>query len=131
MRAHLAILTTIFIFACIDNNKIPSGVLKQQQMRSVMWDLIRADEFISNYIAKDTTKDRKAESFKLYERIFALHKTTQEEVRKSLSFYQSRPDLLKTVADSLRIDEKNATEIQYNRTSPASDTSQQKLLKRN
>ena len=71
-------------------------------MTLVMWDLIKADEYVYNYAAKDSSVDKKQESVKLYEQVFRIHGTSREEFEKSLAFYQNRPDLLKAVIDSLR-----------------------------
>ena len=122
MRFIIIILTLLVFSGCIDKNKVPDGVLGQQQMRLVMWDLMRADEFVNDFVIKDSTKDRKTESIKLYEKIFALHNTSQEEFRKSLTFYESRPDLLKTVTDSLRINQNKAMENPYSSPKPGLDT---------
>jgi hypothetical protein len=73
-----------------------------------MWDLMRADAYVTDFIMKDSTCDKKVESIKLYEKIFSIHSTTRETFKKSLAFYQSRPDLLKVINDSLRIDEKKS-----------------------
>lgn len=75
-------------------------------MRKIMWDLLRADAYAANFIMVDSTRDWKAESAILYEKVFAIHLTTQEAFKKSLKFYESRPDLLKIITDSLRADEK-------------------------
>src|SRR5687768_11449882 len=92
----------IFLFSCIKKQKIPNNILDQDQMTLLLWDMIRADEFVYNYVMKDSTLDKKQESIKLYEQVFRLHGTTKEEFEKSLAFYQARPDLLKPVMDSLR-----------------------------
>lgn len=87
-------------------------MLDQDQMTKVMWDLIRADEYVYNFIMKDSARDKKQESIKLYEQVFRIHHTSKEEFEKSLYFYQRRPDLLKPVMDSLRMFEnKIQTEI--------------------
>ena len=81
-------------------------------MRKLMWDLMRADAYVTHFIMKDSTRNQKAESAALYEQIFTIHSTTQEIFKKSLAFYLSRPDLMKTISDSLRSDEKKAQEYQ-------------------
>jgi hypothetical protein len=75
---------------------------------------------------KDSTKDQKAESAILYEKIFDIHSTTQETFKKSLVFYQNRPDLFKAISDSLRIDERKALESQYIKE-PELDTTYRKM----
>jgi hypothetical protein len=81
-------------------------------MRKLMWDLMRADAYVTHFIMKDSSQDQKAKSAVLYEQIFNIHSTTQEAFKKSLAFYQSRPDLMKAIGDSLRSDEKKVQEYQ-------------------
>ena len=122
MRAIIFILVILFFTACSQKNNIPKGILSQQEMRTVLWDLMRSDEFVNGFLSKDSLLNRKKASIILYEKVFRLHKTNQEEFNKSLSFYQSRPDLLKVIADSLHVDEKKALENQYNHEKPVADT---------
>lgn len=111
---------------CIQDKKVPNDILKQNEMRKIMWDLMRADAYIANFIMKDSTKNQKEESAMLYEKIFEIHSTTRDAFQKSLAFYQSRPDLFKTVSDSLRSDERKAYEPQELKK-PEVDTALRKM----
>ncbi len=126
MRFPLFILLLLFVAGCIRDNKIPKGILPQNEMRKVLWDMMRADAYVSDFIVKDTTRNSKTESAILYQKIFAIHSTTRETFLKSMAFYESRPDLLKTVMDSLRSDEKRVQEYQNYIKSPATDSTVQK-----
>jgi hypothetical protein len=108
MKILLSIFLLICLSGCTQRKKIPKDVLPQNQMRHIMWDLIRADEFAGNFVSRDSSLNRKAESVKLYEQVFRIHATTREQFEQSLNFYKSRPDLLKTVMDSLRSNERKA-----------------------
>jgi hypothetical protein len=110
MRFFPFIILFIFPFACIQDKKIPKDVLSQNEMRKIMWDLMRADAYVADFIMKDSTRDQKEESAILYEKIFDIHTTTREIFKKSLAFYESRPDLFKAISDSLRSDERKAQE---------------------
>jgi len=66
-----------------------------------MWDMIRADQYVSDFLLKDSTKKRKPESIKLYEEIFQIHKISREQFKNSLDYYTSRPELLRPILDSL------------------------------
>jgi hypothetical protein len=126
MRFFLFISLIILAFGCIQDKKIPKDVLPQNEMRKIMWDLMRADAYVSTFIMKDSTKNQKTESAILYEEIFDIHSTTQETFKKSLAFYQSRPDLFKAISDSLRIDERKALENQEVKK-PELDTTYRKM----
>ncbi|NOT51016.1 MAG: DUF4296 domain-containing protein [Chitinophagaceae bacterium] len=95
-------LLIFFLSACKGKNRVPSGVLSQKKMQAVLWDVMRADEFLSaNVLRKDSSLDKITESFKYYQQIFAIHKTTKEQFEKSFSFYKDHPDLFKAIMDSL------------------------------
>jgi len=127
MRFLLLILLVTVFFGCIRKNRIPKEVLPQNEMRKVMWDMMRADAYVSEFIMKDSTRNQKTESAILYEKIFAIHFTTQETFKKSLAFYQSRPDLFKVISDSLRSDEKKVQEYQNYIKKPQVDTTFRKM----
>ena len=95
-------------------------------MRKIMWDLMRADAFVTEFVMKDSTRDRKTESAILYEKVFAIHSTTQENFKKSMTFYESRPDLFKVITDSLRSDEKRVQSYQEYKRPQQVDTILQK-----
>jgi len=126
MRFFLFIILIILNFGCIRDNKIPKDVIPQNQMRKIIWDLMRADAYVTDFVMKDSTLDKKAESAKLYEKIFDIHTTTQEAFKKSLAFYQSRPDLFKVISDSLRIDEKKSQQYPDEKK-PQLDTTLRKM----
>ena len=103
MKFFISIIILSFIIpACIQKNKVPKTILAQKDMTLVMWDLIKADQYVYNHATNDSSFDKKQESIKLYEQVFRIHRTSREEFEKSLAFYQTRPDLLKAVIDSLR-----------------------------
>ena len=126
MRLFLFISLIILAVGCIQDKKIPKDVLPQNEMRKVMWDLMRADAYVSAFIMKDSSKNQKTESAILYEKIFDIHSTTQETFKKSLLFYQNRPDLFKAISDSLRSDERKAQEYQ-DLKKPEIDTTYRKM----
>ena len=126
MRFLLFIILIILNFGCIRDNKVPKDVIPQNQMRKIMWDLMRADAYVTDFIMKDSTLDKKAESAKLYEKIFDIHSTTLETFKKSLVFYQSRPDLFKAISDSLRVDEKKSQQYPDEKK-PQVDTTLRKM----
>jgi len=126
MRFFLFIIPVILTVGCIRDKKIPKDVLPQNEMRKIMWDLMRADAYVADFIMKDSTKNQKEESVILYEKIFAIHSTTRETFQKSIAFYESRPDLFKAISDSLRTDERTAQQYQ-NETKPGPDTTYRKM----
>ncbi|MBN8667214.1 MAG: DUF4296 domain-containing protein [Chitinophagales bacterium] len=87
--------------ACVNKDKLPDDILSQEKMKLVLWDLARSDQFVTDFVSKDSNLNKKQESLRLYEEVFALHQIKREEFRKSLDYYRMHPDLLRVVMDSL------------------------------
>jgi hypothetical protein len=101
-RLSLVCLSVIvcFLVCCTDKDKIPAGVLNQDKMEKVLWDMIQAERYRETFV-RDSSKDLKAETFKLYAQVFAIHKISKDEFIKSYKFYMSRPDIARGMFDSL------------------------------
>jgi hypothetical protein len=103
MRRVLLLLTLFTgIISCKNSGSVPGDVLPQPKMQAVMWDMMRADQFLSDYVLnKDSSKNKELESIKLYTRIFAFHKISKEEFEKSFAYYRSNPLQLQELMDSV------------------------------
>jgi hypothetical protein len=102
MRILLFALLTLLVVACSKKDH-PKDVLSPEQMEAVMWDLFRADEMVNVEEEKDTSFNRNARSNQLYNEIFRIHKTTRQQFKTSMQFYEMRPDLFQPVLDSLKV----------------------------
>jgi hypothetical protein len=120
------------MFGCVRNDRIPKNIISQNDMRKIMWDLMRADAYVNDFVIRDSTRDKKAESAVFYEKIFAIHSTTEEAFKRSMAFYETRPDLLKVITDSLRSDEKRVETYQdFKKPQPLDSTIKKaKLIKK-
>jgi hypothetical protein len=93
-------VSTMVLFSCREAR--PRDVLSFPEMRSVMWDMMRADQFMGDYIfGKDSLANKMAISSKWYGEILALHKVSQEEFKKSYQYYSSHPKLMRDLMDSV------------------------------
>lgn len=91
----------VFVVTACTSGQVPKGVLAPDDMKKVVFDIIRADEFAVNYIANDTSKRLLNERAKLYEKVFKLHKIDKKTFYKSYEYYQQNPDQNKILFDSL------------------------------
>ena len=94
------LISIVFIYSC-GNKGVPSGILPPETMQEVLWDLIRVDELAMEKRAADSTFVLEKESEKMYQQVFAMHGTDKQTFEKSFAFYKGRPDLSKTIFDSL------------------------------
>lgn len=122
MKLFFKIVIVVLFFGCSSKNTVQKNILSQAQMQNVMWDLMRVDEFISTYVMKDSSLNKKDESNKLYEQVFKINATTRDKFKASMLYYQSRPDLLKMIADSLRKKQYKATEVRFEKNKIKVDT---------
>lgn len=87
---------------CGKKDKPPGSILQQEKMESVLWDMMRADQFLLTYVlSKDTTKKKETESRKLYSQIFQLHAISEKQFSESFSWYKAHPALLAVIMDSI------------------------------
>jgi len=94
----------LFVIGCGNKNSLPDGIMQPQQMKTIVRDLMRADDFVSGYlIRKDSSLKQTTESLKLYNEIFAINKTSRNDFKKSFDYYTSHPDLLKQIMDSINV----------------------------
>ena len=101
MKFTSLILILCLFIACRDKSKIPTGVLSKPKMEKVLWEMMLADRFASQFLTKDTTKNITEETFKVYAQVFSLNKISREEFVKSYKFYMTRPDLSKDIMDTI------------------------------
>lgn len=91
-----------FLSACSSSEKKPAALLPKEKMEKVLWDMVLADRFSSQYLLKDSLKmDVKAETFKLYEEVFAINKVSREQFISSYKYYLNHPRVLKVMFDSV------------------------------
>jgi Domain of unknown function (DUF4296) len=122
MRKCLLLLLIILGVACSGNTEAPAKLLSRDKMEDILWDLMRADLFINNYmVIKDTSLDKKKQGIELYSQILKLHKVSQEQFRESFLYYRSNPEELKVLMDSLS-HHNDSTPLQKSIKTPVPDS---------
>jgi len=102
MKLLPIIFFTIIAIGCTNKSRIPSDVLAKDKMEKVLWDMMMADRFATQFIVKDSAKrDVTAETFRLYSQVFAMNKISREEFVRSYKFYMTRPDISKVLFDTI------------------------------
>jgi hypothetical protein len=95
----LIIFTLVLFFSCKDSP--PSGVIKQDKMKNVLWDVLRADALSNEIVKRDSGKSIAGESAMLTKKVFLIHHITEDEFNKSYSYYSAHPDIMKAMLDSI------------------------------
>ena len=95
----IILLTGLLLASCGNKNETP--VLAPDKMQAVLWDVIRADAFTTDFIKKDSTKNAVEENAKLQKKIFAMYGISGETFYKSYEYYKSNTNQFKTIMDSM------------------------------
>jgi Domain of unknown function (DUF4296) len=104
MKRLFVLLLIFFAFSCSDRTGIPNDIIPMESMEKIMADIVLANNYSSDYLQKDSTrKDKVKANQDLMAIIFKIHHTTAVDFKKSLVFYESRPDLSKKIFDSLEV----------------------------
>lgn len=99
MKCILIISISILFYSCKDS--MPSGIIEQNKMQKILWDVLRADALSQQLINRDPAKSLPNESLKLTREVFLIHNITEEQFEKSYSYYTHHPDMMRTMLDSL------------------------------
>lgn len=103
MRIISLLLLLFVLQACQKKEvKVPEGILPPRVMINIMWDNFIADEIVNARYPVDTGTHKKDTIVILYQQITKAHGTTQQQFKKSMQFYEGRPDLLHIILDSLQ-----------------------------
>ena len=93
-------MVLLALLGCTD--EVPEGILPPGKMQMVMWDMLQADELTAYEFTKDSTEPVVSNKLHYYQNIYQIHQISREEFRNSMEYYQSHPELLKTVLDSIQ-----------------------------
>ena len=89
----------LLISAC--QNTVFGGVMTVDDMKVIVWDLMKVDELNNIQSMKDTSFASKKMNFAYYEQVFKLHQISREDFFLSLKYYESHPPEMKVLIDSL------------------------------
>ena len=101
MKNLFIFLVVSVISSCSISSKKTHNILSFQEMQNVTWDCMQTDEFLINYVFKDTLLHKDSVTALKYEQVFKLHNTNKKQFFESLKYYQSKPDIYKKLLDSI------------------------------
>lgn len=102
--AFLLIPSILLLFSsCSRKDAVPKYLIPQKEMQLVVWDMLQADELAMQNKLADSSLVLKNESFRLYDKVFAIHKISRDQFFKSYRYYQQHPGLYKTLMEGVKI----------------------------
>jgi hypothetical protein len=106
---RIGLFAFLFLFSCTKKTQVPKDILPPDKMEILLLDLIKADELINKKSIDSTVRDSFSKEV-VYTSVFNKHKISKEKFRKSFSYYESHPEILKVVLDSLQSATKESLE---------------------
>ena len=101
IKCILIISISVLFYSCKDS--IPSGIIDQNKMQEILWDIFRADALSQQLISIDPAKSLPVENIGLTSKVFSIHNITEEQFEKSYSYYTHHPDMMRNILDSLNV----------------------------
>lgn len=114
----------VLLAACRGNsNEQP---LEINEMKVIVWDMLKADELYTVQQAKDSTLRIQKKNLEYYEKIFAYHKISRFTFYKSFTYYEAHPLEMKELLDSIdqyATRERNRSFMRYGQSGKTSEKS--------
>lgn len=75
-----------------------------EKMEKVIQDLVYADEVANYRKIRDSSYNDYKKTLAIYDSVLSIHQINKAQLQSSLQYYQTRPDILKIILDSLQKD---------------------------
>lgn len=95
----ICFLATSIFFSCTTKEKQPP--VSQKKMEQVIWDMMRADVYTSQFLRKDSSINDTLENIRLQQKIFNQYKISKKDFEVSYAYYLSKPEIMKAILDSI------------------------------
>ncbi len=100
-------IVSLFFFISCKNDKIPDGVLNQNEMKSLLKDLHESEAAVFTQSKPDTNSYSLPE---YYSYLFKKHNTDSTGFANSMKYYSTKPELLEKIYTEM-IDEVNKEQV--------------------
>ena len=69
---RISIIIVLGLLISCANTDVPRDIIPPDRIRPILFDLLKADEYLNNFILKDTLLKRDKEAVKLYDQVFQI-----------------------------------------------------------
>lgn len=103
MRKIGYFILILLLFGCSGktNKNKDQQILPIVEMQKIVWDMFKADELYVRISAIDSLDKFQTGNLKLYDQVFKAYGISKKQFYNSYQYYQSHPDLYKTLIDSV------------------------------
>lgn len=91
----------LILLAVSCSRNVPRNIIDQDKMQDVLTDVLLAEGFTENFLLLDTSKKRDEWLAGEYSKVMTIHQITQDQFRRSLDYYKSKPDVFKVIIDTV------------------------------
>jgi len=95
----MLVLASAVFYSCKPKEAKPP--VSQKKMELVLWDMMRADVYTSQFLRKDSTINDTLENIRLQQKIFNQYKISRKDFEQSYAYYLSKPEVMKAILDSI------------------------------
>ncbi|MFC4231205.1 DUF4296 domain-containing protein [Parasediminibacterium paludis] len=95
------IFIACFVLTACSNKPKASEQIAINDMKTIMWDMENADIWFNQIPIYDSVHKTRQMNIQLYEQVFASHNITKQQFYKSYLYYQTKPDQMKILIDSV------------------------------
>ncbi|HUX84734.1 MAG TPA: DUF4296 domain-containing protein [Chitinophagaceae bacterium] len=104
LKIVLVWTSCFLLLSCTNPDKIPSGVIQIHQMKSILEDMLEASAYVNVNVRIDTGGERQKRMKVLYSQVLGLHHISREKFLESYRFYETHPDQMQMLYDSMGVD---------------------------
>lgn len=99
IKCILIVSAVIFCISCKESR--PSGIIKPEKMKEVLWDIFKADALSQQIVSADSSKSLADENVRLTRQVLLIHNVTEEQFEKSYTYYTQHPAIMISMLDSI------------------------------
>jgi hypothetical protein len=103
MKLFIYLIFSLVLLSCNSEDKPPSKIIQPKEMKSILWDVMRAQTLANEIAKKDSSVNAVTETKLLSAKVFSIHKTDSADFNESYNWYVKHPDVLKLIFDSLYV----------------------------
>lgn len=101
MKATVSIILVVCMLVACKSKSKTEDTLPINDMKTILWDMENADVWFNQIPLTDSVHRTRQMNIQLYEQVFASHNITKKQFYNSYQYYQTRPDKMKTLLDSV------------------------------
>ena len=97
----IALVLILIVLPSCNADKMPSDVIKLDEMKMIIWDMVRAEQIVLNDTLFKTPSEKQNKTIALYQQVFYIYHIDKNRFYNSYKFYEEHPNLNRELIDSI------------------------------